>query len=276
LTPEIEQAGGRRPTVVLLHSSASSARQWDALVRMLEPAFRVRTVEFFGHGAQPAWPHEWPLALADEASLAAALLREAGGAHVVGHSYGGAVALKLATMHPRLVHSVTAYEPMLFRWLDVDGPWDPARREFLARGEVIEWMLAQGDEAGAARCFVDFWSGDGAWAGLPATRQQAIAGRMRAVLGHFVALSREATRPSEIARLSMPKLFLSGSATVAVTRRIAALLRQALPADQHRVLDGMGHMGPVTHPDTVNPRIASFLLSHGRAEGDIEPLREAA
>ena len=107
----------QRPTVVLLHSSASSARQWERLVEALAPHFRMRAIEFHGHGERTAWGGDAPLTLADEAALAVPLLEEAGGAHVVGHSYGAAVALKLATMHPKLVRSVVAYEPVLFRWL---------------------------------------------------------------------------------------------------------------------------------------------------------------
>lgn len=38
-----------------------------------------------------------------------------------------------------------------------------------------------------------------------------------------------------------------------------ALLRQAFPLAQHAMLDGLGHMGPITHPDAVNARIAAFL-----------------
>ena len=43
-----------RPVVVLLHSSASSARQWDALAQALEPQFQVHAVDLFGHGRRPA------------------------------------------------------------------------------------------------------------------------------------------------------------------------------------------------------------------------------
>ena len=62
----------------------------------------MRAIEFHGHGEQPAWRGNAPMTLADEAALAIPALEEAGGAHVIGHSYGGAVALKLATMRPRL------------------------------------------------------------------------------------------------------------------------------------------------------------------------------
>ena len=57
-----------------------------------------------------------PLTLADEAAPAIPALEKAGGAHVVGHSYGGAVALKLATMRPRLVRSIVVYERCCFVW----------------------------------------------------------------------------------------------------------------------------------------------------------------
>ena len=272
----ITQTGGRRPTVVLLHSSASSARQWDALAQMLEPAFQVHAVEFHGHGAQPAWPGERPLTLADDAALAAPMLYEAGGAHIVGHSYGGAVALKLATTHPHLVRSLIAYEPMLFRWLDGDGPWDLRRREFLSCGESTGRLLQQGDEAGAAQRFVDFWSGAGTWASLPGRQQSAIAGRMPAVHAHFVALINEPARRREIGQLPMPMLFLMGAQTVPVARRISALLRRALPSSEHQVLDGMGHMGPITHAEAVDLRIMWFLLSRTGAGVDVQPIRKAA
>ena len=37
------------------------------------------------------------------------------------------------------------------------------------------------------------------------------------------------------------------------------LLTQALPRAEAVVFDGVGHMGPVTHPAVVNPAIAAFL-----------------
>ena len=59
----------QRPTVLLLHSSASSARQWEGLVESLQPRFRVRTIEFHGHARQ-----RWPCPLGASALLFLALL----------------------------------------------------------------------------------------------------------------------------------------------------------------------------------------------------------
>ena len=233
-----------RPAVVLLHASASSARQWDRLAEILKPRFRVHAVDLYGHGVQPPW-RGTSLSLADEAALVAPLLAEAG-AHVIGHSYGGAVALKLASLYPQLVHSVAAYEPVMFRWL-----FEDARHEAMTWtvGAVAQWIrdrLAERDRDSAARGFIDFWSGGGAWQSLPETRRNAIASRMGAVAQHFEALFRELLTQRQVSRLPMPMLFMTGSRTVAPMQTLASVLRQLLPEARHEELDGMGHMGPMT------------------------------
>ena len=263
-----------RPTVVLLHSSASSARQWDRLVETLAPHFRVRAIEFHGHGERTAWRGDAPLTLADEAALAAPLLAEAGGAHVVGHSYGAAVAVKLATMYPRWVRSVAAYEPVLFRWLFDDRAHDRPAEDVVAVADSIRAQLAAGQEHSAAQRFVDFWSGGDAWASLPTGKQASIAARMRAVRHHFDALFHEPLQRAQVALLRMPMMFISGARTVAVTRRIADLLRLTLPRAQHDVLPAMGHMGPITHATEFNRRVVEFLHAHAPSSWALEPLSE--
>lgn len=271
--PLTTQPGARprpRPTVILLHSSASSARQWQSLAETLQPGFRVLAIDLHGHGARPGWAGATPLTLADEAALVRPLLEEAGGAHLVGHSYGAAVALKAATLHPDLVHSLVAYEPVLLRLLRDDAASRQQAQEFLAVGESIHDRLLHGDAAAAARLFIDFWSAAGTWDAMPAARQQAVAGCMPAVLGQFEALSGEACPRARLARLGMPMLLLSGARTVAATRRIAELLRTALPTARHEVLPDMGHLGPIMHPAPVNARIARFLGAGAAPVGRVE------
>src|SRR5215475_3328400 len=101
-TPDIGvHAAGRGPVVVLLHSSMSSKSQWRTLCDALVDRYRVLAIDLHGSGDTPAAPpatvqdfrlqHEVALVrrvLADE-------LPSTGTFHLIGHSYGGIVALQM-------------------------------------------------------------------------------------------------------------------------------------------------------------------------------------
>ena len=63
---------------------------------------------------------------------------------------------------------------------------------------------------------------------------------------------------------------------LAVMRRLAELLRHAFPHARHDVLQGMGHMGPITHASDVNRRIVDFLHAHAPPRSVFEPVSELA
>ncbi len=248
-----------RPTVLLLHSSASSPRQWQDLVDCLRGQFRVLALEFHGHGTRADWTATRPMRLADEAALALPLLEMAGGAHLVGHSYGAAVALKLANTHPRLVHSLVGYEPVLFRLLAGNAPCRREMQEVLELVRAIRDHIEHAQPEAAARQFVEFWSGTGTWQALPMQRQHAVAVRIRSVLRQFDLIFAEPLSRRELAQIDVPMMFLSGARSVASGRRLAQCVRDAMPLAEHHELPGMGHMGPITHPAQVNQRIRHFL-----------------
>src|SRR5262249_58233939 len=88
---------GAGETVVLLHATASSGAQWRALAEILRPCAHVLAPDLYGYGETDSWPGHGPISLADEAALADAVLPAGEGPiHLVGHSYGGAVALRFA------------------------------------------------------------------------------------------------------------------------------------------------------------------------------------
>lgn len=247
-------------TVVLLHSSASSGRQWQALVEQLRPDVRVHAVDLHGHGRQAPWQGARPLTLVDEAALVLPIVDAARGAvHLVGHSYGGAVALRVAALRPRLVRSVAVYEPVLFGLLAQHDAHGEAAREAVDLAGRVRQHVHRGDLYAAAGDFVDYWSGAGAWSSIGAERQAGIAARMPIVVQHFDALYRERLDAGRLDPL--PLLCLTGARTTAAAQRICALLRARWPAARHETLDGLGHMGPITHPDMVNARIMRFLMA---------------
>src|SRR5687768_12289273 len=85
---------GTGPTVVCIHSNASSSAQWRALMELLSPKFRVLARDSYGAGKSPPYRKA---SLRDEAALIEPVLR--GASALVGHSYGGAVALVAALAH---------------------------------------------------------------------------------------------------------------------------------------------------------------------------------
>jgi pimeloyl-ACP methyl ester carboxylesterase len=248
-----------RPTVVLLHSSAGSSRQWSALIERLAPRYDVRAVDLHDHGTQRRWDGQRALTLADEAALVDPIVRAAGCVHLVGHSYGGAVALEAARRQPRAVASVTVYEPVLFRWLFDADPESAAAQEAQALADLMRKYLERGDAYRAAERFLNYWGGVGTWESMSAARRDAQAVRMRAVLAHFGALAGDIPTAADMQRIEAPVLVLAGSATVASTRRIAQLLQQAKPSSRQVLIDGAGHMGPITHAADVNAVIERFL-----------------
>ncbi|WP_082548838.1 alpha/beta fold hydrolase [Rhizobacter sp. Root404] len=248
-----------RPAVVLLHSSAASSRQWDALAACLRPAFDVHAVDLHGHGRQAPWRGDAPLSVQAEASLVLPLLERAGSAHVIGHSYGAAVALHLAVAQPSLVRSLAVFEPVLFGLLAEHEPLGSAAREAFDLAAQLHALVAGGRVETAAEQFVDYWSGPTAWKRLAPTAQQSVAGRMPIVVQHFDALFREALTPPELTRLTMPVLCMAGDRSTAAALRIAGVLRRLLPDASHDLLAGVGHLGPITHAALINQRLLRFL-----------------
>ena len=257
--PSYREAGTGFP-VICLHSSASGPGQWRALMARLVGRYRVLAPNRIGYGGNPAWRGDRPPRLADEVAALAPLLDGVGPSFaLVGHSFGGAVALKAALLHPGRTRALVVYEPALFSPLVRQRPRDAATAEIVALGDETTRAVAAGDVAGAAARFVDYWLGPGAWDATPDERRGAILGGVRQLPAEWQCSFGEPAILAELAALAVPTLYLTGAASPAPARTLATLLAPAIPQVELLELDGVGHMGPVTHPDRVNAAIERFL-----------------
>ena len=252
---------GRGEPVVLLHSSGSSAAQWRALVERLSCNFRVLAPDLYGYGATGAWPMRAPFSLEDEARIVHELLECCGGsAHLVGHSYGGAVALHVAREHPDRARSLAVIEPVSFHLLrDGDEADYAALAEIACIAGAVERALDRGDYECGFGCFVDYWSGAGAWAAIPAAKRSAIAARLPKVALDFRATIHHHARPRDLRRLAVPALVIQGGLSPRPTHRICARLAEALPRVQVATVRDAGHMCPLTHREETNALLVAFL-----------------
>jgi pimeloyl-ACP methyl ester carboxylesterase len=260
---------GSGPGVVCLHANSSSSSQWRALTELLAPSFHVLVPDAYGSGKSPPWPDDRPLRLHDEVELLEPVFAKAGDPHVlVAHSYGGAVALVAAVSRPERVRALALYEPVLFALLDAESP--PPNAADGLRFAVADAVAAlQGhDPAGAARRFIDYWMGSGAWDRMPDARKAPILASISNIGRWGDALFSEPTPLEAFSRLDIPVLFMTGRASPPSSLGVARLLTGVLPRAEVLSFDGLGHMGPVTHPEVVNDAVRAFLeRATGSREG---------
>lgn len=203
--------------------------------------------------------------LDDQVALLEPILRAAEEPfHLVGHSLGGAIALKIALTYPGSVRSLTVFEPVLFSVLFEHDPEGPAAREIFSVREDTIRLVDSGDLDASAQRFLDYWAGEGSWAATPEERRPRLAAAMRAVRSEWHAAFFEPTLLAGFAAIDIPTLYMAGSESKLSTRTIASLITGVLPRARMKEIEGMGHMAPITHPDRVNPVIEEFVQEMSR------------
>ena len=108
----------RRGRAIALHCSGAGASQWCYLADALGSRYEVLAPEHYGCESSGPWTGEHAFTLADEAARAIALIdKSEEKVHLVGHSYGGGVALHVALARPDRIASMALYEPSAFHLL---------------------------------------------------------------------------------------------------------------------------------------------------------------
>jgi pimeloyl-ACP methyl ester carboxylesterase len=252
---------GDGPAVVLLHCTMSSKNQWRALAAELESRYRVVALDLYGYGDTPMPANTADFTLLDEADLVAALLDQIlppeEAVHLVGHSYGGAVALHFCHSFPSRVRSLTAFEPVAFHLLSGDDPALAGVREMMAQ---LNALMEAGLPGEAVRVFLDFWSGPGTFASYPPRLQKDFTARAEKLLLDFRALTHTAVTAEDYRNLPLPVTLLAGRSSKAPALRVSEVLAEILP-NCSRVWVDTGHMGPLTDPDAVNVIIKEALAA---------------
>lgn len=253
--------------VIALHCSGAGANQWRQLGETLgalgadETRYTLIAPEHYGCDSVGPWSGEHAFTLADEAARTVEIIdRQRGKVHLVGHSYGGGVALRAALERPHGIASITLYEPSAFHLLKRMGARGAAEfAEILAIAARTAEGVVAGDLRGAASSFVDYWSGRGAWSALRPSLQAMLTRWVPKAPLDFRALIHEPTPASAYANLRIPTLVMRGEHAPAPTRLIAESLPDLMPGAKLIVVPEAGHMGPITHAPAVNAAIARHI-----------------
>ncbi|HEX2277982.1 MAG TPA: alpha/beta hydrolase [Candidatus Tectomicrobia bacterium] len=256
-----EVRGAGEP-VVLVHGAHIA----DAFAPLLaEPALteRYRLLLYHRRGFAGSTHEEGPLSIAQQAADCRALMRHLGvpRAHVVGHSYGGVIALQLAIEAPDAVHSLALLEPALFMV--------PSSPQFMeAMGPVLR-MYEAGNKTGAVDRFLQTVVGP-EYRGvldrvLPGAFAQAVADADTFFRIELPALERWSFTPAEAGRITQPVLAVLGADSHTLWEGWVEghhLVQAWLPQTEAFVLQGATHGLQLIDPRGMAAGLASFFARH--------------
>ena len=141
--------------------------------RELGEDYELVAPEHYGCESTGPWTGDHAFTLADEAARSVALIDGTDRKiHLIGHSYGGGVALHVALARPERIASLRSTSPphSICSAVRSPGPRPSPKSRRRLRGAC---GIVIGDYRGAAATFVDYWSGRGAWDALRPAVQDA-------------------------------------------------------------------------------------------------------
>jgi pimeloyl-ACP methyl ester carboxylesterase len=255
---------GAGPTVVLVPGSCSTTAAWRPVIAGLGGRFRCVSTSLLGYGgtaerrtaADPSIHHE-------AEAVEAVIGRAAGGpAHLVGHSFGGLVALAVALRRRVPLASLSILEAPAAELLRACGELDHYR----AFRDMTDGYFAafhRGEEAAIA-AMIDFYGGPGTFASWPArVRGYAVETTAVNILDWASAFAFPLS-PGRLALVDTPVLVVRGGASHPAVQRANELLSRHLPAASLVTLPGAAHFMIATHADPVAQAIAAHATGAGQ------------
>jgi pimeloyl-ACP methyl ester carboxylesterase len=257
---------GSGPPLVIVHGAWGDQRSFSRAAPILAGRSTVTRVSLRLH-----WPNPWPASEQDaydsylfetHAADLAALIERSGRFPVdlLGHSYGGVVAVVLARGRPELVRRLILVEPSLIgllrgradgeKLLDGERTWRDGQLARLRSGEDPLAMMRSWYDGKAPGTFDAF----------PEWRRQIVTANARTmgpVLTHnWVDFP---FRCEEAAALRMPVLIVVGGKTGANMREITSILEGCLPDARRVVLPGSTHVIQYDAPEAMARAVVEFL-----------------
>lgn len=247
------RTAGTGDPAVLIHCGLAHSGAWAGVMEHLADRLSMTAFDLPGHGASDDWSGDGDHhGLSCE--IAASFIDRP--AHLVGHSYGGTICLRLAVERPELVRSLILFEPMMIAAAreapeyEAFAESDRARKAAIAEGRV-EW---------ATRYFNRIWGTGARW--------EDLSGRQRAYMCERIGLIAEGDAATiddafgilpRLHAVRCPVTLIRGENSPAFVAVIHRGLRERMPAAREIVLPGAGHMAPIAHSGEVAGAIGAAL-----------------
>ena len=249
---------GDGPTVLLFHSSGASSRQWKSLIQAEQHANRFIAPDFLDYGGTRRIPPGPETSEAEVGVALAALHLIPGPVDIVGHSYGGTVALRVARHLGSRVRSLVLIEPVAFEFLHMLGEdrlWEEMAD--VARRHVD--LVDEDRGTAAADVFMGYWVGSREWDRMPDAMREQIIRTMPKIAAEWEIMFSAKEGPETFSGLDAPTLLVRGTDTRKPVSKVVDILSDTLPNAHLKEVAGAGHMSPLTHSGDVNRLIMDHI-----------------
>ncbi|UUC52287.1 alpha/beta hydrolase [Pseudomonas citronellolis] len=257
---------GEGVPLVLVHGSLCDYRYWQWQLRGLGERYRL-----LAPSLRHYYPERWNGAGGDFTTaqhvedLLALIERLDEPVHLLGHSRGGNICLRLALAAPGRLRSLVLCDPGgdfaadLFQAAGVPVPAAPAERNRF-REQALQ-LIRQGEVEAGLELFVDTVSGSGIW------RRSSRHFRDMATDNAMTLIGQVADRPEPLGRarlatLAVPALLLRGELSPEPFPQVVEALAQALPDVHSQVIAGASHGMNATRPAAFNRAVLEFIDAH--------------
>ena len=264
---------GTGPTLVLVPGSCSTGAAWRPVIATWNGRFRCVTTSLLGYGRTAERRTADDAAISHEAEMLELVVRRAGGrVHLVGHSFGGLVALAVALRNKVPLASLAILE----------APAPEVLRERGERGHYRAFRLMtkayfsafDGGNAEAIAAMIDFYGGAGTYAAWPQrVRDYAVATTPVNILDWASAYG-FALPAASLAAVEIPALVIRGGASHPAVQRANELLGEYMSEAVLATINSAAHFMLATHPSEVGRLIARHV-HRAEAGSDSVPFRSA-
>jgi pimeloyl-ACP methyl ester carboxylesterase len=248
---------GAGPTIVLVPGSCSTGAAWRPVIADLNGQFRCVTTSLLGYGGTDERRTASDPSICHEAeALESVIRRAAGPVHLVGHSFGGLVALVVALRRQVPLASLVIAEAPAMEILGADES-----QHYSIFREMTEAYFTDfsNGNVGAIAAMIDFYGGVGTFASWP-PRVRAYAEQTAPVnILDWASAYGFPLEAASLAAVRIPTLVLRGSASHPAMQRANALLSERVRGAALVTIEGAAHFMIATHASEVAGLIAQHV-----------------
>lgn len=252
--------------MVLVHGSWVDHHEWDPVISELSETFRVLIYDRRGHSKSER-PEKQGNTEEDVSDLIA-LIEELGmaPAHLVGNSFGAALALKIAGRRPDLIRTLNIHEPPLFGLISQVPEAQPFVQIVNERIQAVAELIARGENENAAQQFVETIAiGPGSWQKLPPAVQQTFIFNAPTFYDELLDPGALQMDTSTLTSFRKPVLFTNGSETPPFFLLVLNQLARVMPEARRKVFNGSGHVPHISDPAGFIKTVKDFCLGQVEA-----------